>query len=92
MRDEVGSMTEDPIEENPPSRNLPCVFYPSMTCPVRETIEQETLSDKVKPLAKTKSAMMAVDMSGGSFSKFMVLAPFCGICPYKRSEDKKHFR
>ena len=63
-----------------------CVFYPEMDCTVQEALEKATIGDKLVVTPKDNPFGVITTMSPRT-QRFMVLASYCGICPYKAGKD-----
>lgn len=70
---------------------LYCLFWTSMSCPVREGIAKGTVADKFEKI-EVGSSMKAPGPLPPDLLTLMVLAPYCVICPYKKDQDYRYFK
>jgi len=66
--------------------SIRCVFYLDMDCMVREAFERSVISDKLAVVPKD-SPFGVMTMIGPKMQRFMILAAYCGMCPYKSVKD-----
>jgi len=80
--------------EDEPSAWNKCVFYPTMSCPVQESMDRAGFMDVVMTATDEKvngvKGITPIVMNQ-KHQRWAVLAPFCMQCPYKKSEDLKTF-